>query len=45
MADDMQTYKSDIMGIQEHHLNGTGVTEIRSKDKKDMYELFLHRTK
>ena len=28
------------MGIQEHHLKGTGVIEIRSKDDKDTYELF-----
>ena len=40
LADDMQTYKIDIMGIQEHHLKGTGVIEIRSKENKDTYELF-----
>ena len=28
------------MGIQEHHLKGTGVIEIRSTDNKDIYELF-----
>ena len=28
------------MGIQEHHLKGMGVIEIRSKDHKDTYELF-----
>ena len=36
----MQTYKIDIMGIQEHHLKGIGVMKIRSKDNKDTYELF-----
>ena len=40
IADDIQTYKIDIMGIQEHHLEGTGVIEIRIKDNKDTYELF-----
>ena len=40
IADYMQTYKIDIMGIQEHHLKGTGVIEIRSSDNKDTYELF-----
>ena len=25
VADDMQTYKIDILGIQGHHLKGTGV--------------------
>ena len=30
----------DIMGIQEHHLKGMGVIEIRSKDNKDTHELF-----
>ena len=36
----MQTYKIDIMGIQEHHLKDTGVIEIRSEDNKNTYELF-----
>ena len=36
----MQTYKIDIMGVQEHHLKGTGMIEIRSKDNKDTYEQF-----
>ena len=36
----MQTYKIHIMGIQEHHLKGTGVIEIRSIDHKDTYGLF-----
>ena len=40
IADDMHTYKIDIMGIQEHHLKGSGVIEIRSTDNKDTYELF-----
>ena len=40
IPDDMQTYKIDIMGIQEHHLKGTGVIEIRCKDRKDAYEIF-----
>ena len=38
--DIMQTYKIDILGIQKHHLKGTGVIEIRSKDNKDAYELY-----
>ena len=33
-------YKVDIMGIQEHHLKGTVVVEIRSTDNKNTYELF-----
>ena len=40
IADGIQRYKIDIMGIQEHHLKGTGVTEIRSTGNKDRYELF-----
>ena len=40
IADDMQKYKIDIMWMQEHHLKGTGVIEIRSKDNKNTYELF-----
>ena len=32
--------KIDIMGKQKHHIKGTGVLEIRSKDSKDTYELF-----
>ena len=36
----MQTFKTDIMGIQEHCLKGTRVIEIRSTDNKDTYELF-----
>ena len=40
IADDRQTYKIDIMRIQEHYLKGTGVIEIRSKDNKVTYELF-----
>ena len=40
IADGMQKYKIDIMVIQEHHLNETGVIEIRSKENKDTYELF-----
>ena len=36
----MQTYKFDIMGIQEHHLKGTGVIEVESADSNDTYELF-----
>ena len=39
IADDMQTYKIAIMRIQEHHLKGTGVIEIRIADNKDMHEL------
>ena len=45
IADDVQTYKIDNMGIEEHHLKGTVVIEMRSKDNKDRYELFLHRAK
>ena len=40
IADGIQRYKIDIMGIQEHHFKGTGVTEIRSTGNKDRYELF-----
>ena len=29
IADDMQTYKIDIIGIQEYHLKGTRLIEIR----------------
>ena len=36
----MQTCKIDIMGIQEHHLKGTGVIEIKSTNNKHTYELF-----
>ena len=36
----MQTYKIDILGIQEHHLKGIGVIKIRSTDNRDIYELF-----
>ena len=28
------------MGVQEHHLKGTGVIEIRSTDNKDTYGIF-----
>ena len=40
IVDDMKTYKFDIMGIQEHHLKGAGVIEMRCTDNKDTYELF-----
>ena len=40
IADDMQTYKIDIMRIKKHHLKETGVIEIRSTENKDTYKLF-----
>ena len=40
LADDMQRYKVDILGVQERHLKGSGVINIRSSDNKDEYKLY-----
>ena len=40
LADDMQKYKMDILGIQETHLKGSGTEEITTSDKKGKYILF-----
>ena len=40
LADDMQKYKMDILGIQETHLRGSGTEEITTSDKKGKYILF-----
>ena len=44
IADDMQAYKIDITGIQEHHSKGTWMIEIRSTDSEDTWTI-LHRVK
>ncbi len=36
----MQKYKLDILGVQEHHMKGTGVIDIKSSDNKNVYEFY-----
>ncbi len=40
LADDMQKYRLEILGIQEHHMKGTGVINIKTSDRKNEYEMY-----
>lgn len=40
LADDMRKYGIDLLGIQESHLKGTGLIDIKTSDGKETYELF-----
>ena len=36
----MQAYKIDIMGIQEHHLNGTEIIEMRRQKTRERCDVY-----
>eukprot|EP00794_Sanderia_malayensis_P010172 gene10172-11213_t len=40
LANDMWKYKIAILGVQEHHLKGNGLTQIRTSDRKGVYDLY-----
>ena len=40
LANDMQSYKLDIIAVQETHLKGTGVKTIQTTDEKLKYDFF-----
>ena len=40
LADNMRRYDLDILAIQETHLTGTGVKEIKTSDGRQAYDLF-----
>ena len=40
LANDMQSYKLDIIAVKETHLKGTGVKTIQTTDEKLKYDFF-----
>lgn len=39
-AYDVNKYKIAIFGIQEHHLQGTGIRDIKTSENKNSFEFY-----